>query len=517
MNREYLQLLARRESKEVFGKKYANLWLLILVLIATFLSISFSNGSLIFLKEKMDDPFTNWVNIARGYGSDMFEELRSDLVDTRVQKHYNFSDVQGDNYMALNFYGKNQSIHYLECRFFERLNTSLVDAILAEDNVIGGCRIPQDCLVNNTLGLIITADVLSKLGYSVDSIPAYVYYLSNSRGADDYGIDMIQDIYAAAPMPLLGVVRRLPMNMDVIGSIYFDEQYENPTHPFSLNDSVYARELIYYVNNSIEDFKDVVKKLGSDAKVKVSVNEYRDNISYLSSWCADNSRLMRIYYGDNLTPMEDVIAFDKKIQEIYWGNYGVERIYRYNVSDYTVTTRRFLSVNFAKLDSIRAFENYAKSNFNVQIEMSQVTSKENFNAVSVMANILSWAMIVFSIVCIVMFIINMLQSYFQKVKKNLGTFKAFGISNAELIKVYTKILFEIIIIAVCVAIGVNLAIQWLLPIGGVIKDGEFNYLSLWSYKTLFAVIIIIFATILTVRIVMRRMLRQTPGDLIYDR
>ena len=52
MNREYLQLLARRESKEVFGKKYANLWLLILVLIATFLSISFSNGSLIFLKEK---------------------------------------------------------------------------------------------------------------------------------------------------------------------------------------------------------------------------------------------------------------------------------------------------------------------------------------------------------------------------------------------------------------------------------------------------------------------------------
>ena len=53
-----------------------------------------------------------------------------------------------------------------------------------------------------------------------------------------------------------------------------------------------------------------------------------------------------------------------------------------------------------------------------------------------MAAILSAAMVIFSIVCIIMFLVNMLQSYFQKVKRNIGTFKAFGMNAAELIYVY---------------------------------------------------------------------------------
>ena len=149
--------------------------------------------------------------------------------------------------------------------------------------------------------------------------------------------------------------------------------------------------------------------------------------------------------------------------------------------------------------------------------MSQVNSKENFNAVSVMANILSLAMIVFSIICIIMFIVNMLQSYFQKVKHNLGTFKAFGMGSDELIRVYVLILLAIVVSAVILALGVAWLIQLLLPIFGVLKDGEFNYLSLWSIKTLLSIIIVIVATVATVRVVMSKLLKQTPGDLIYDR
>ena len=70
---EYLKLLAERESGVVLGKKWFNLWLLTAVLAATFLSISFSNGSMIYLSEKMNDPFTNWVNISNGFGKDNFD------------------------------------------------------------------------------------------------------------------------------------------------------------------------------------------------------------------------------------------------------------------------------------------------------------------------------------------------------------------------------------------------------------------------------------------------------------
>lgn len=520
MKKEYLNLLGIRESKEVLGKHYSNLWLLTLVLAATFIAISFSNGSMNYLSEKMNDPFTNWVNISKGYGQDRFEELRSNLAETEVQEHYGFSDVQGDNYMAFNFIGCNGRDHYLECRFFERLNTDLVEAILDKDNVVGGCSMSMEEIQNQTLGLVITSDVLTKLGYSEDSIPAYIDYLSYSIGADTLGVKLIQDKYATAPMPLLGVVKRLPMNMDIIGSHYFYEQYNNISHPFSLCNEKYARELIYYVDNSVVDFEEQVKQLAPEGSGKVYVLEYTENIGYLKSWKASISRIMQVSFGDASIPTQEIIAFDNRIQEKYTNNSDVVRIYKYDVSDAPLSERRFLSVNFTNLDSIRAFERYAKENFNVQIEMSQVASKENFNDVSILAGILSWAMIVFSIICIIMFVVNMLQSYFQKVKRNLGTFKAFGISTSELIRVYVVILLGIIIIAIMLSLAITWLLQILFPIIGIcrtINETRLNYLSLWNWNTLLSVIIVVIATVITVWVVMKNLLKQTPGDLIYDR
>ena len=58
--KQYLKLLMAREGKEVLGKNGSNLWILTIVLIATFLSIAFSEGSRIYLRYKMVNPFTNW-------------------------------------------------------------------------------------------------------------------------------------------------------------------------------------------------------------------------------------------------------------------------------------------------------------------------------------------------------------------------------------------------------------------------------------------------------------------------
>ena len=175
----------------------------------------------------------------------------------------------------------------------------------------------------------------------------------------------------------------------------------------------------------------------------------------------------------------------------------------------------YISIEFGELSHIREFEQFAKE-YTVQLDMAQVASKENFNAVTVMAAILSAAMVIFSIVCIIMFLVNMLQSYFQKVKRNIGTFKAFGMNAAELIYVYVIILVIIVTSAVLMALAITWGIQLLLPVAGVEKDG-FNYLSLWNATTYIAAAVVFVSTIATVCIVMIRMLSQTPGDLIYDR
>ena len=134
-----------------------------------------------------------------------------------------------------------------------------------------------------------------------------------------------------------------------------------------------------------------------------------------------------------------------------------------------------------------------------------------------MANILSWTMIVFAVVCIILFIVNLLQSYFQKVKRNLGTFKAFGISNRELITVYVLIMIATILVAIVISLAISLFIQEILPLLGVLKDGKYDFLSLWSSKTFCSIAIIIVSSVVTVYVVMHKLLKLSPGDLIYDR
>jgi uncharacterized BrkB/YihY/UPF0761 family membrane protein len=110
-----------------------------------------------------------------------------------------------------------------------------------------------------------------------------------------------------------------------------------------------------------------------------------------------------------------------------------------------------------------------------------------------------------------------LQSYFQKVKRNLGTFKAFGIDNNKLISVYVLIMVATVCVAIVLSLAVSFMIQSILPVLGILKDGTFNYIDLWSGKLLGSIMIIIAASVTTVYIVMYRLLKATPGDLIYDR
>ena len=193
------------------------------------------------------------------------------------------------------------------------------------------------------------------------------------------------------------------------------------------------------------------------------------------------------------------------------------RVYDYSFSDYTLPQGSFISVQFNDLNKIREFESFAKDTYKVKIEMSQINAKENFNSVSIMANILSWAIIAFSIICIILFIVNLLQSYFQKVKKNLGTFKAFGMSNKELIGIYMLIMMGTILASILVSIALIWSVQSVLPLAGLMKDGAFNYLSLWNSKTYNSIFVILAGSAVTVLLVMKRLLSATPGDLIYDR
>ena len=518
LKNDYFRLFVKREGKVVLGKNYSNLWLLTAVLTATLLAISFSNASLDYLSYKMDDPFINWVDIKNEYGKGDFYGLESALYLDENKEKYHYHSYQADYFYSYMFFGKEEkNMQYLKCRYFQDLDTPLVKAILGEDNVVNDWVIEDITSVgNNTIGVIITEEIMRKLGY--DEAPSYIDFQSYSPGADAFGFDLLDDKFARAPIPVLAVVKRLPGNVDLISSTFCYQQSRNDyTFPFNMCKEQYASNLSYFIPSTLtlDEFAKGLSEVASkhtDATVEI------DEYSFYSPEIVpfrEGQFIVVNCYGAYLD-YSQFKALNSDILEKF-SDAGLCRVFAYEFQDRPLPQKAFISVHFEDLDMIRDFESYVRDAFDVKIEMSQINTKENFNAVSAMGNILSWVIIVFAIVCIILFIVNLLQSYFQKVKRNLGTFKAFGISNKALISVYLLIMAVIIMSAITMSVSVAWLVEGCLRLFGVLKDGMFDYLSLWSLKTALSIIIIVVASVYTVYVVMHNLLKSTPGDLIYDR
>lgn len=525
LKNDYFRLFVKREGKVVLGKNFSNLWLLTIVLTATFLAIAFSNGSLNYLTYKMDDPFINWVDIKNDFGTGDFVGLEMALDSDTNKEVYHYNDYQRDFYTAMMFYceGANDT-QYFKGRFFQDLNTTLVEKILEEDNVVNDWRVQDLSKVDrNTIGVVITEEAMTKLGYS--NIPSYIDYQRSLKinGAfvadpDYYSVEVFDDQFVKVPIPVLGVVKRLPGNVDFIAASNLYIQDENDeTHPFFLLKDIYFSDLRYFIPEGVEmkQVQEVVETAASkltDAKIQVD-----DRSFYMPEIKPFRNGKFVVFYSYDDISYNQWAEINSAVCNSFKSK-DVHRVYEYDFSDFDALSQtHYISVHFRDLHKLRDFESYVRENFNVKVEMSQINAKENFNAVSVMANVLSWGIIVLAIVCIILFIVNLLQSYFQKVKRNLGTFKAFGISNANLISVYVLIMAVLVIASIFMSVSVTWIVQGVMHVCGILKDGFFDYLVLWNYKTVTSIAIIIMAAICTVYIVMHKLLKATPGDLIYDR
>lgn len=541
---DYLKLFIRREGKIVLGRNFSNVWLLTAMLVASFFSIAFANGSLNYLGFKMDDPFIKWVDIKENrYTSGSLKGLEYDLSDARNQERYHYSSHSDDYEYSYHFFGCEDGMHsYLRCRFIDAGNKELVKAIAADKNRVAGIgAVEVDDLPDNCLGLFVTAKAMRKLGYVDEKgalvIPAYLDYYRPSHGAAGLGFRTSEG-RVRVPVPVLGVVRRLPGSVDILA---FTNLYRQITSDaFYMNNEAYASSLCYFIPEDVdeEEFDEALSGLIREhAGVDFRIDRQTFCPRELYSW---KNRLLgtdKGGYHDYYIGFRKVVPADSipplvanKINYLLLDEYAgrdVHRLYEYDYSYDRLGKGEgnYISVYFDDLKNISSFAEEVVEKNELEIEMSQINAKENFQALSVMAVILSVVMVIFTIVCILLFIVNLLRSYFQKVKRNIGTFKAFGISNRELQKVYMIIMLALVCSATLVSLAVVSLVQLLLPAVGLVREDGFGFLSLWRCDilafppaiTLSAVALIVVAAAVSVHVVLKKLLSATPGDLIYDR
>ena len=93
-NNSFEFLMFNREGKVILGNKWKNVLVILIILLATFLSLGLSKGSTDYLKIKMDDPFNTWISFKKNYNIDNEEltKLMDSLSSNNCKVKFNISD-----------------------------------------------------------------------------------------------------------------------------------------------------------------------------------------------------------------------------------------------------------------------------------------------------------------------------------------------------------------------------------------------------------------------------------------
>lgn len=156
----------------------------------------------------------------------------------------------------------------------------------------------------------------------------------------------------------------------------------------------------------------------------------------------------------------------------------------------------------------------------LEINLTDIESKENLHVFNSFATLLSYALVLISLILIVNYTGAVLRLHINKNKRNLGTLTAFGYPNKTIISLYLRITATIL--------GGSFLISYLLvwPLGffgfkaflGVfglsdaLSDVSFAHIPIYYSVPLFVLLPL---AVVAWRI--QGQLKATPGDLVYDR
>jgi hypothetical protein len=497
---DFQRLFFYKELEELSGKSLRKLITLIVILTLTLISLGFAIGGTKYLEKKMSDPFTNWVNLnvkPKDYAE--VPKIMASLATEELKTRFNLRNVKEYNRGFVSVYFSDGATGYQTYRSIDP-NDELIKVILdkSKKNVVKGAsynaktdEFSEDI---NKCGIIIKEEVLTVLGFD----PTDILHLS------------IADVDKVLHFPIISIVKEMPNNCQVMMS----------THLYNLIWELSYTESGFINTAASHDFSVMIKdslSLSNDEieeKIKEGLNPdgsmFFDHEPFYFKKGKENT-VTKIFMPHEY----DLDGLDSLFEEIQSFIPGTKRFYEYEceIGNYnSIDQPYYLSFNFNRLDSVRSFQAYMKENHDIEISMSQIESKESFALLSKLTAFLSAILFGFSLMSIVFYINSLLSSHLEKIKMNLGTFKAFGLSNKLLVSTYLKIIGYYILKAVIIALLFCAATELITK-----YFWEKDYFDVFNVVILIAIAVIALISMLTSRNTIYKYLLKTPGDLIYNR
>lgn len=400
MNRGFQTLFVSAELRAIQGKRSQNSLLLFIIVFISFTSLGFGKAMLAYLKHKMDSPFVQFVDVNIPpfvAQTNLVDELSSkeNLLRFNYQKPYpvytSFNNV----------IDKSNAVQSAYCR-----------KVAADDRLFEFITQSKELLLYSTGSLtsfheeyvcIVTNNFLKRLGFS-------------GRPPHHLTVLISDSIELQLQIEIKGVVADLPDNVDILLSepIFNALKYREPG---DFDSVVSNNELKYAIVG-----KQISESLIERIRGIIEINYPKEHESFTE---VSVSKLLAASIISEIMNLEG-------IDSIY-------RIYNYNVlPNYSPEGQAvdYITFAFNKLDSIPAFEKYINE-YELKIDMSVIEAKENFRMFNHVGNIMSFVVRLISILLITIYSSNIILAHINKNKKNLGTLKAFGLSNGQIISIYT--------------------------------------------------------------------------------
>ena len=507
--KDFKRLFTKREIQEINGKKRKNLAILTGILFGTFLAIAISDGGIEYLGLKMNDPFVQNLEIeVPYYQSKEVESIKLNLNSDSLKSSFLYDTVLAIAEYPRVFLNKKrndfkevkgQSIEY---------RSPILKQILGKKNKIFGRGFEEE----NDCGIIVTEKFLSDFGYSPDEL--FVQMQVNKKKD-------INDIrgYLFVPVPIIAVVKELPGLSSFVFTPYFLKMITDGfNNPYDIEE--YDKITIFVPGEDEKESSEIRKSirtfLTSDSGLKSLapiVNFNRNNDTYIDGHIFD------ISFSSQFSGKESLDSIYGRIIN-YSGlkNYAnkFERYYNYNFPAYPQNIIGYdkISVSFRDLSKVGKFKDYLFKKTGLVAEMSKIKDKENFRAISILTATMASLLLIFSVISVGLFIFNLLKTHLDKIKTNLGTFKAFGLSNKDLQSIYKNIVRRFYLKALLIGYTFATILDVLISI---ILFPELKVFHLINPYSLSAIVVIWSIIEWVFYQTSRTILINTPGDLIYGR
>jgi putative ABC transport system ATP-binding protein/lipoprotein-releasing system ATP-binding protein len=511
---DFKHLFYRNETKELLGKRNSHFWLIVVILFFTFLAIGFSNGSLNYLKDKMEDPFVRSID-APIPGN--IRNIRSTLEfynTDSLKQNYRYDTIIAYNKWMAYFKGNlpespkrgidGRSIPY---------NDPLVNTIIDEKiNKSVGSAFSDE----TDISVIVTRNFINKLECSKK--PAFIYRESRDG--------------RLVPIPIRAIVDKLPgERVDFITTQYYYNNRDALGDRFLIKDNKKFYALVVTDSTKVELFRDACNAFfdryveeGGSLMVN-NVDVYPHRYSYQPMFWLQVS----FDYSEDILneEIDDLYVQFRESDEIkaFMQEAGVrehELIQAYFPNQTNSRARRFdyIAVNFNDLSKVDQFAERFAEDSGIKLEMAKIEQMKNYNFVSKLTQIMSIILIGFSVLMINIFLSNILSTHLNNIKMNIGTFKAFGI---DIKRIYIGMMYIFVLMPLLVALlfagitGYLGAVYFIIDVLSPFAVEKDLYFDLFNSYTLISIIIMAIVNYYAFTLIINRIFRQTPGDLIYDR